>query len=180
MSCAMAISRLSCSSTRPAELSDWSMSSSHEMSAPIQRPILLRAPDGAEVWTIVELQGSIESKASTTLNGVQFAQLSWESNEVRCGPRAATDDTHPHAPRFCALPQAAPSIIFGKQKAEGCWADLKKPLVVMAKVEGNPCEYHARGVVRRKLVYKARPKPITRPAAAVRKRVRLDGPEAST
>ena len=32
------------------------------------KPILLRAPDGADIWTIVELQGSIESKAAT-LNG---------------------------------------------------------------------------------------------------------------
>lgn len=31
--------------------------------------------------------------------------------------------------------------------------------------------------MRRKLVFKARPKPITR-TAAIRKRVRLDGPEA--
>ena len=37
--------------------------------------------------------------------------------------------------------QAAPSIIFGKQKAAGSWADLKKPLVIFHKVEGNPCHY---------------------------------------
>ena len=106
--------------------------------------------------------------------------------------------------------QAAPFIIFGKQKAAGSWADLKKPLVIFHKVEGNPCHYEgatlpasrtrvsdevptrlttvaptalppapcaARGVVRRKLVFKARPKPITR-TAAIRKRIRLDGPEA--
>ena len=50
--------------------------------AAIQSPILLRAPNGAEVWTIIELQGSIESKASNSLNGVEFAQLSWEPNTV--------------------------------------------------------------------------------------------------
>ena len=37
--------------------------------------------------------------------------------------------------------QAAPFIIFGKQKAAGSWADLKKPLVIFHKVEGNPCHY---------------------------------------
>lgn len=37
------------------------------------KPILLRAPDGADIWTIIELQGSIESKAAT-LNGA-FARL---------------------------------------------------------------------------------------------------------
>ena len=36
----------------------------------------------------------------------------------------------------------------------------------------------ARGVVRRKLVFKARPKPVTR-TVAIRKRVRLDGPDAA-
>ena len=107
-------------------------------------------------------------------------------------------------------------MIFGKQKVEGCWASLKKPLVIMArpcvtrsggsdrrfcslrraltgaarprhlqnpwraqaKVEGGEgvaCEYHARGVVRQKLVFKSRPVPITRPVA-MSKRVRLDGP----
>ena len=50
--------------------------------AAIQSPILLRAPNGSEVWTIIELQGSIESKASNSLNGVEFAQLSWEPNTV--------------------------------------------------------------------------------------------------
>eukprot|EP00320_Phaeocystis_rex_P020445 CAMPEP_0119077184 /NCGR_PEP_ID=MMETSP1178-20130426/93166_1 /TAXON_ID=33656 /ORGANISM="unid sp, Strain CCMP2000" /LENGTH=165 /DNA_ID=CAMNT_0007059523 /DNA_START=34 /DNA_END=531 /DNA_ORIENTATION=- len=126
------------------------------IAAAIQSPIFLRAPNGADIWTIIELQGSIESKASNSLNGMQFAQLLWEPN--------------------CA----APFIIFGKQKAAGSWADLKKPLVVMAKVEGNPCQYQARGVVRRKLVFKARPKPITSSAVALAlgKRVRLDGPEA--
>lgn len=42
--------------------------------------------------------------------------------------------------------QAAPSIIFGKQKAAGSWADLKKPLVIFHKVEGNPCHYEGAGI----------------------------------
>ena len=42
--------------------------------------------------------------------------------------------------------QAAPSIIFGKQKAAGSWADLKKPLVIFHKVEGNPCHYEGAGL----------------------------------
>ena len=42
------------------------MSSASEAAS--AKPILLRAPEGADIWTIVELQGSIESKAAT-LNG---------------------------------------------------------------------------------------------------------------
>ena len=82
----------------------------------------------------------------------------------------------------CAQLQAAPDILFqnGKQKASGCWANLNKPLVVTTKVEGNPCEYHVRGVIRRKLVYKSRPKPVTMSTLAMRKRVRLDAPQASS
>ena len=58
------------------------MSEAVSTTAAIQSPILLRAPNGAEVWTVIELQGSIESKASNSLNGVEFAQLSWEPNTV--------------------------------------------------------------------------------------------------
>ena len=58
------------------------MSEAVSTTAAIQSPILLRAPNGAEVWTVIELQGSIESKASSSLNGVEFAQLSWGPNTV--------------------------------------------------------------------------------------------------
>ena len=73
-------------------------------------------------------------------------------------------------------------LIFGKQKIQGAWTKLKKPLAIMAKVdgaEGSACEYHARGVVRQKLVFKSRPKPIISSSVALSKRVRLDEPEES-
>lgn len=73
-------------------------------------------------------------------------------------------------------------LIFGKQKIEGGWTKLKKPLAIMAKVEGaegSACEYHARGVVRQKLVFKSRPKPIVSSSVAMSKRVRLDEPGES-
>eukprot|EP00967_Tisochrysis_lutea_P117627 scaffold190376_cov35-Tisochrysis_lutea.AAC.2 len=55
----------------------------------------------------------------------------------------------------------------------GVWVKLKKPLAVLSKVmDGDsqqveligsaPCEYHAIGVIREKLVFKTRPTPITR------------------
>ena len=65
------------------------MSEAVSTTAAIQSPILLRAPNGAEVWTVIELQGSIESKASSSLNGVEFAQLSWEPNTVSTRARTA-------------------------------------------------------------------------------------------
>ena len=83
--------------------------------AAIQSPILLRAPNGAEVWTIIELQGSIESKASNSLNGVEFAQLSWEPNTV--------SHARAHRPRrstACTLaPPVAGRTVHHLREAEG-------------------------------------------------------------
>ena len=73
----------------PTSAPEGSMSEAVSTTAAIQSPILLRAPNGAEVWTVIELQGSIESKASSSLNGVEFAQLSWEPNTVSTPARTA-------------------------------------------------------------------------------------------
>ena len=72
----------------------------------------------------------------------------------------------------------------GKGEMPGERVKLKKPLAIMTKVpvEGGAgedegrlpsCEYHTVGVIREKLVFKARPTPITRavpPAAGKRLR----------
>ena len=40
--------------------------------------ILLRAEDGESGWTLIELQGTIESRTGAALDGTQFARLSRE------------------------------------------------------------------------------------------------------
>ena len=170
--------------------------------AAIQSPILLRAPNGAEVWTIIELQGSIESKASNSLNGVEFAQLSWEPNTVsharahrprrstactlapaRCRPRLSSSSA---SRRRQALGRTSRSRWSSSIRSKATHATMRvrpslRPtrMVVPTRLTtiAPPVRCPARGVVRRKLVFKARPKPITR-TAAIRKRIRLDGPEA--
>lgn len=60
-------------------------------------------------------------------------------------------------------------MVIGKQKMEGRWVKLKKPIAVMANEEAadrSTREYRAAGVVRHKLVFDSRPNPIvTRPAS---------------
>ena len=70
-------------------------------SAAPTKPILLRAPDGADIWTIVELQGSIESKAAT-LNG---ALASLPRIAARPAPTRASYSTGPKLePNVCVWP----------------------------------------------------------------------------
>ena len=53
--------------------------------AKVQRTsIVMRAPDGEVGWTLIELQGTIESRSGGTLDGMQFARL---VHEVRDAPR---------------------------------------------------------------------------------------------
>ena len=106
--------------------------------------LLLRAPAGEVGWSLVELQGAIESRDGA-LDGLEFAQLERQAN-------------------------GTPLLVVGTQAFEGQWVSLKKPLAVMSKQPGAPdatgCEYHAKGVVRSKLVFKTRPTPRARPAIA--------------
>ena len=122
--------------------------------------MFVRAPEGEVGWSLVELQGAIESRDGA-LDGLEFAQLERQ-------------------------PNGAPLLLVGTQAFEGQWVALKKPLAVTSKQPGAPgatgCEYHVKGVVRSKLVFKTRPVPRMRPVAskpladeagAATKRVRL-------
>ena len=126
--------------------------------------LLLRAPAGEVGWSLVELQGAIESRDGA-LDGLEFAQLERQAN-------------------------GTPLLVVGTQAFEGQWVSLKKPLAVMSKQPGAPdatgCEYHAKGVVRSKLVFKTRPIPVPRerpppeqPALVGSKRARADEPSAA-
>ena len=82
--------------------------------------LLLRAPAGEVGWSLVELQGAIESRDGA-LDGLEFAQLERQAN-------------------------GTPLLVVGTQAFEGQWVSLKKPLAVMSKQPGAPdatgCEYH--------------------------------------
>ena len=45
-----------------------------ELSAP-PASLVLRAPEGELGWTLIELQGTIESRSGGSLDGLNFAQL---------------------------------------------------------------------------------------------------------
>ena len=43
---------------------------------PPSQPILLRAPNGEVAWTLIELQGAIESRnGAASLDGIEFGKL---------------------------------------------------------------------------------------------------------
>ena len=72
----------------------------------------------------------------------------------------------------------------GKMQLEGEVVKLKKPLAIMSlvKPDESTTEYHAAGIVRRKIVFKTRPVPVvTKPASEATslvggKRARVDEP----
>ena len=50
------------------------------------KSIVLRSPAGEVGWTVIELQGAIESRVGGSLDGVQFGRLQREPG-VRPSPR---------------------------------------------------------------------------------------------
>ena len=157
---------------------------------PPSQPILLRAPNGEVAWTLIELQGAIESRnGAASLDGIEFGKL---TEQVR---RASFYSLSPpsliRTRAMCLQEGKAPLLVMGKQQLEGEFVKLKKPLAIMSLVkpkdpEDGPNEYHAAGVVRQKLVFKTRPIPVPRerpppeqPALVGSKRARADEPSAA-
>jgi len=104
----------------------------------------LRAPNGEEEWTCVELQGVIEPRTSgVSLDGVEFGRLEHD------GDGSSGDCT----------------LVVGKQQLKGRIIKLKKPLAVMT-LEEDGKEYHVQGVVRQKFVFTKRPEPALVPQVA--------------
>ena len=132
--------------------------------------LVLRAPDGEKAWTLIELQGLIESRTGGTLDGMEFAKL---TNEVRA-PTPLTIRAHIPVTRAAVRGAAnsqggVPRLTMHKNQLEGEMVELKNPLAIMTlqKPEDGSKEYHAIGIVRQKLVFKARPYPIARPQQCV-------------
>ena len=157
---------------------------------PPSQPILLRAPNGEVAWTLIELQGAIESRnGAASLDGIEFGKLTEQVRRASFYSLSLPSLIRTRA--MCPQEGKAPLLVMGKQQLEGEFVKLKKPLAIMSLVkpkdpEDGPNEYHAAGVVRQKLVFKTRPIPVPRerpppeqPALVGSKRARADEPSAA-
>lgn len=114
--------------------------------------IFAKLPDSVSeppAWALVELQGDLESRSATSLAGQLIGDL--------------------HFTR-----QGAPVLIVGHHILWGKVAALEKPLLVMRKREAvTPSDsdgmetdtepesrYHVQAIVRNKILFRSRPKPI--------------------
>ena len=129
------------------------------------RAIVLRAPNGEAGWTLIELQGALESRAGATasLDGVEFGTLVQQvCARLFCDHDATPPCVLTHVACASAQPGEPPKLVMGKTELEGELVKLKKPLAIMSlvKPEGGHSEYHAAGIVRQKYVFKTRPVPV--------------------
>ncbi|KAF5396459.1 hypothetical protein PHET_09510 [Paragonimus heterotremus] len=99
--------------------------------------IRIRSPQGeADEWLLLELQGEIVSKSGSSLAGKHVGDLHFSQ-------------------------QDEPVFIIGHHVLFGKVSNLEKPLIVTKKNPGNDgLEYSVVAIIRRKLLFKTRPKPI--------------------
>lgn len=105
--------------------------------------VVIQSPgtDGIAKWTMLELQGEVQSKSEEDLGGKMIGDLHFN-------------------------PQGHPILIIGHHILFGKVSDLDKPLVVMTKKtqseehERKLVEYNVTAVITQKLIFKTRPKPI--------------------
>lgn len=102
-------------------------------------------------WVLLELQGGIEGRDGSALNGLPLGTLDVSGKSA--------------------------SLLVGNQRLHGTTVELPKPLAVLRKAEeaGPTPAYGVVGFVRRKLVFKSRPQPVVphsslAPISAKRKR----------
>ena len=110
--------------------------------------ILIRLSDQCGEWYIVELQGVLETKDGLTLSNLWIGDLHFDAD-------------------------GRPQMIIGHHLLSGSFVKLDKPLAVMKKItnsveeveEEMDCDqtqtsYEITALVRKKLIFKDRPKPI--------------------
>ncbi|KAL7633846.1 UNVERIFIED_CONTAM: hypothetical protein RMT77_015802 [Armadillidium vulgare] len=106
----------------------------------MQVHIQIRVPgsDSTE-WVLVELQGDLESRTQEPMKGKFIGDLSFTKKGV-------------------------PVLIIGHHILYGKVVEMNKPFIVIRKlVESqteNQVDYNVEAVVRKKLIFKTRPKPI--------------------
>ena len=107
--------------------------------------ILMHLSDQCEEWYIVELQGVLETKDGLSLSNLWIGDLHFDTD-------------------------GRPQMIIGHHLLTGSFVKLDKPLAVMEKktssAEEMDCDdqaqtsYEITALVRKKLIFKTRPKPI--------------------
>lgn len=125
-------------------------------------------------WNLVELQGTVEARSGNALDGMELAELIrnvcalFHIMLATCALATLPSKPTPVLARVTCSQDGTPKLIMGKAQLEGEEVKLKKPIAVMAlrKVDSGEREYSAVGIVRTKLVFKARPVPVVRPALA--------------
>lgn len=109
--------------------------------------ILIRLSNPCEEWYIVELQGILETKDGLSLSNLWIGDLHFDTD-------------------------GRPQMIIGHHLLSGSFVKLEKPLAVMKKKTGSvvsaeemDCDetqtsYEIIALVKKKLLFKDRPKPI--------------------
>ena len=134
--------------------------------------IMMRAPEGEVGWVMIDMQGTLETRNGQPLDGVEFGTLIREVRHkcatslfphfCRCARLTCLSSCRP----LCVAPQdGIPKLVMGKTQLEGSEVKFKKPLAVMdlVKLEDGHSEYQLKGVIRSKVVFKARPVPRADP-----------------
>ena len=102
--------------------------------------IFVRKANEGQDLALIEMQGDLESRLgqNVDLSGKFIGDLHFTKDQAH-----------------------TPILIIGHHILYGKSVKLEKPLVIMTKVnEGQETEYQVKTIIRTKLIFKARPKPI--------------------
>ncbi|XP_017779894.1 PREDICTED: chromosome transmission fidelity protein 8 homolog [Nicrophorus vespilloides] len=98
-------------------------------------PAIIKMPNSLEDYAIVELQGDIQ--ADCAMDGRFLGNLFFGNNGI-------------------------PMLIIGNHLMYGKESKMEKPLAMLRRVKSDEtgAEYHVNAIIRQKILFKTRPKPI--------------------
>lgn len=110
---------------------------------------------GCAKWTILDMQGSVVARDGESVAGLEIGSLSVKNVSAR--PQARCAGGH------LSRSQGVPELVIGSQRLVGAFKKLAKPLAVLQKNRGDDgVEYEVLVVIREKITFTTRPKPIVR------------------